>query len=86
MMEHEGRWTLIGLVSAGYSCAKRGQPGWRGATRAALAILFCLLLIFLAGWLNQVLTYLCQSLWKCPFGMTLFPLAGISSLNELNQA
>jgi len=27
MMEHEGRWTLVGLVSAGYSCAKRGQPG-----------------------------------------------------------
>ena len=21
------RWTLIGLVSAGYSCAKKGQPG-----------------------------------------------------------
>ena len=21
------RWTLIGLVSAGYSCAKPGQPG-----------------------------------------------------------
>ena len=27
MMEHDGRWTLIGLVSAGYSCAKKGQPG-----------------------------------------------------------
>jgi len=27
MMQHEGKWTLIGLVSAGYSCAKRGQPG-----------------------------------------------------------
>ena len=22
-----GAWTLIGLVSAGYSCAKAGQPG-----------------------------------------------------------
>ena len=21
------RWTLVGLVSAGYSCAKPGQPG-----------------------------------------------------------
>jgi secreted trypsin-like serine protease len=27
MMEHDGRWTLIGLVSAGYSCDKSGQPG-----------------------------------------------------------
>ena len=25
--ESGGRWTLIGLVSAGYSCAKPGQPG-----------------------------------------------------------
>ena len=22
-----GLWTLVGLVSAGYSCAKPGQPG-----------------------------------------------------------
>jgi hypothetical protein len=26
---------------------------------------------FLAGWLNHVLTRLCQSFLKCPFGMTL---------------
>ncbi|XP_067004097.1 venom protease [Anabrus simplex] len=27
MMEKSGRWYLIGIVSAGYSCAQRGQPG-----------------------------------------------------------
>ncbi|CAH0394420.1 unnamed protein product [Bemisia tabaci] len=27
MMERTGRWYLIGIVSAGYSCAQRGQPG-----------------------------------------------------------
>ena len=28
VIPHVGkRWTLIGLVSAGYSCAKPGQPG-----------------------------------------------------------
>lgn len=26
-MEKTGRWYLIGIVSAGYSCAQRGQPG-----------------------------------------------------------
>ncbi|XP_063631477.1 serine protease 33 isoform X2 [Cydia splendana] len=27
MLERAGRWYLIGVVSAGYSCASRGQPG-----------------------------------------------------------
>ncbi|CAB3369850.1 Hypothetical predicted protein [Cloeon dipterum] len=27
MMEKSNRWYLIGIVSAGYSCAQRGQPG-----------------------------------------------------------
>jgi hypothetical protein len=27
MTEKAGRWYLIGIVSAGYSCAQRGQPG-----------------------------------------------------------
>ncbi|KAG6447265.1 hypothetical protein O3G_MSEX004823 [Manduca sexta] len=27
MLEKTGRWYLIGVVSAGYSCASRGQPG-----------------------------------------------------------
>lgn len=27
MNEKSGRWYLIGIVSAGYSCASRGQPG-----------------------------------------------------------
>ncbi|XP_075219869.1 chymotrypsin-like protease CTRL-1 [Lycorma delicatula] len=27
MLERTGRWYLIGIVSAGYSCAQRGQPG-----------------------------------------------------------
>merc|ERR1719147_687247 len=55
-------------LKVGHCTIGRSFCTGRGATRAALAILFCLLLNFLAGWLNQVFTYLCQSLWKCPLG------------------
>lgn len=27
MLQQNGRWELIGIVSAGYSCAQNGQPG-----------------------------------------------------------
>lgn len=27
MLQENGQWTLIGIVSAGYSCAQPGQPG-----------------------------------------------------------
>lgn len=27
MLEKTGKWYLIGIVSAGYSCAQPGQPG-----------------------------------------------------------
>lgn len=27
MLQQNGRWELVGIVSAGYSCAQNGQPG-----------------------------------------------------------
>ena len=46
-------------------------PTGLGAMRRAFLIRLSLLRFFLAGWLNHVLTYLCQSLWKWPFGIML---------------
>merc|ERR1719481_1496582 len=61
---------------------RRWAFSWRDST-----LLFLLLRpILRAGWLNQVFTYLCQSLWKWPLGTMLFLLAGILSLVEVNQA
>ena len=48
-----------------------------GATLAALATRALRRRSLRAGWLNQVLTYRSQSLWKCPLGTIWFRLAGI---------
>ena len=48
-----------------------------GATAEAFLARIRRLRSFLAGWLNQVLTYLSQSLWKCAFGTIWLRLAGI---------
>ena len=48
-----------------------------GAILAALATRALRRRSLRAGWLNQVLTYRSQSLWKCPLGTIWFRLAGI---------
>lgn len=64
-------WYLtVGHLTTG----RRGPAAGRGNTARAFFTLFCFLLCLRAGWLNQVFTNRCQSLWKCPFGIILFPL------------
>ncbi|CAB4060872.1 unnamed protein product [Lepeophtheirus salmonis] len=41
----KGRWVLIGLVSAGYSCAKAGQPGIYHQISKTLPLIFALILV-----------------------------------------
>jgi protein-S-isoprenylcysteine O-methyltransferase Ste14 len=45
-----------------------------GKMAAALAARATLLLFFLAGWLNHVLTWFCHALWKCWLGIRLLCL------------
>ena len=61
---------------------RKGPAAGLGAMARAFLILVCLLLYFRAGWLNQVFTNRCQSLWKCPLGIILFPLGAIMVLKR----
>jgi len=61
---------------------RKGPAAGLGAMARAFLILVCLLLYFRAGWLNQVFTNRCQSLWKCPLGIILFPLGAILALKR----
>ena len=54
----------VGHLTTGLSCFIG-----LGATAAAFLALILRRRSFLAGWLNHVLTYLSQSLWKWAFGI-----------------
>ena len=67
--------TLVLYLNVGHlTIGLSGPATGRGATVLAFLILFVLRRCFLIGWLNHVLTLLCQSLWKCPLGTILFRL------------
>jgi len=57
-------------------------PTGRGAILRAFSTRAFRLRILRAGWLNQVFTQRCQSLWKCPLGTILLRLGAILAETE----
>lgn len=56
---------------------RRGPAAGLGAMERAFLTRVVCLRYLRAGWLNHVLTYRCQSLWKWPLGIILFLLGAM---------
>lgn len=71
--------TLVWYRTVGQRTTGRSGPATGlGAMARAFFTRFCFLRNLRAGWLNQVLTNRCQSLWKCPFGIMLLPFGAMA--------
>lgn len=69
--------TLVLYLNVGHRTAGRSVFTGLGASLAAFSRRFTLLLFFLPGWSNQVLTYLSQCFLKWALGITPFLLGAI---------
>jgi len=70
-----GQWTI----------GRKGPATGRGIIAAAFFLRWSRRRCLRAGWLNQHRTNLCQSLWKWPLGIILFPFPIFENLSSANH-